>query len=142
MPRKTGRPGEDRTKTSCRAAILLGFQVFKMNLAVYLGVVQFFFATTWTLYVIYLPGLAAQAGIGREWVPWILVGDQVIFAVMDIATGFWIDRVRASLARFGGWILGVTVVSCLAFMALPFHSGNSLLLLTAIVVWSMTSSAL
>jgi uncharacterized membrane protein HdeD (DUF308 family) len=31
------------------------------TLAVYLGIVQFFFATTWTLYVIYLPQLAAQA---------------------------------------------------------------------------------
>src|SRR4051812_47623746 len=91
-------------------------------LGIYLGVVQFFFATTWTLYVIYLPQLAGQAGIGREWVPWILVADQVVFALTDIATGFWIDRVRASLARFGPWILGITAVSSLAFLALPFFS--------------------
>src|SRR4051794_12763056 len=113
-----------------------------MNLGLTLGVVQFFFATTWTLYVIYLPQLAAQAGIGREWVPWILVADQVIFAISDVATGFWIDRVRATLARFGAWILGVTVVSCLAFIALPFYSRNPFFFLTAIVVWSITSSAL
>jgi hypothetical protein len=37
--------------------------------AIYLGVVQFFFATTWILYVVYLPQLAAQAGIGKEWIP-------------------------------------------------------------------------
>src|SRR5947209_4211367 len=113
-----------------------------MNLGLVLGVVQFFFATTWTLYVIYLPQLAVQAGIGREWVPWILVADQVIFAISDVVTGFWIDRVRATLARFGAWILGATVVSCLAFIALPLHSGNSFFFLTAILVWSITSSAL
>jgi len=79
-------------------------------LAIYLGVVQLFFATTWTLYVIYLPQLAQQAGIGREWVPWILVADQLVFAAMDVVTGFWVDRVRSGLARLGGWILGVTVL--------------------------------
>src|SRR5215212_9048400 len=85
------------------------------SLGVILGVVQFFFATTWTLYVIYLPTLAVQAGIGREWVPWILVMDQVVFALMDVATGFWIDRMRKGFARFGGWMLGLTAVSCIAF---------------------------
>ncbi len=95
-------------------------------LAVYLGVVQLFFAATWTLYVIYLPQLAQQAGIGREWVPWILVADQVVFAIMDVVTGFWVDRVRGGLARLGGWILGVTAVSCAAFLALPFLNFNSL----------------
>ncbi len=112
------------------------------TLAVYLGIVQFFFATTWTLYVIYLPRLAAQAGIGAQWVPWILVADQVIFAVTDVATGFWIDRLRRGLARFGGWILGFTVLSGVAFLALPYSAGNAPVLLVAILVWSVTSSAL
>jgi Na+/melibiose symporter-like transporter len=111
-------------------------------LGVYLGVVQFFFATTWILYVIYLPALAAQAGIGKEWVPWILAADQVIFAVADVITGFWIDRVRSGLARFGGWILGATALSCAAFLALPFLNFHPLWLLAAILVWSVTSSAL
>jgi MFS family permease len=112
------------------------------GLAAYLAVVQFFFATTWTLYVIFLPSLAAQAGIGREWVPWILVADQVIFALADIATGFWIDRVRAGLARFGAWILGATLLSCAAFLVLPYASASAGVLLGAILVWSITSSAL
>lgn len=34
------------------------------TLAAYLGVVQFFFATTWTLHVIYLPQLAAPCALG------------------------------------------------------------------------------
>jgi predicted MFS family arabinose efflux permease len=112
------------------------------SLAVYLGVVQFFFATTWTVYVIYLPQLAQQAGIARTWVPWILVADQVIFAIMDVVTGFWVDRVRTRLARFGGWILGFTALSCAAFVVLPFFAASQAILLVAILVWSITSSAL
>jgi MFS family permease len=111
-------------------------------LAVTIGVVQLLFATTWTVYVVYLPQLAEQAGIARAWVPWILAADQLIFALCDVATGFWLDRVRASLARFGGWILGVTVVSGIAFLGLPFIGASPALLLAAIVVWAVTSSAL
>ena len=36
------------------------------GVGLYLGVVQFFFAATWIVYVIYLPQLVAQAGIGRR----------------------------------------------------------------------------
>src|SRR4051794_11652492 len=106
-------------------------------LAVTIGVVQFFFVTTWTVYVIYLPQLCEQAGIARSWVPWILVADQLIFAACDVATGFWIDRARAGVARFGGWILGVTVVSAAAFLALPYIGASPALLLAAIVVWAV-----
>ena len=111
-------------------------------LGITVGVVQFFFATTWTLYVIYLPQLAQAAGIGKQWVPWILVADQVIFAVVDVATGFWIDRVRSGVARLGGWILGLTVISSLAFLALPYFNLSPTVLLAAIAVWAVTSSAL
>jgi MFS family permease len=110
--------------------------------AIYLGIVQFFFATTWTLYVIYLPQLAAQAGIGKQWVPWILVADQVIFAVMDVVTGYWADRVRAGMARLGPMILGLSLASGVAFLVMPFIGASALLLLGAILVWSITSSAL
>jgi hypothetical protein len=110
--------------------------------ALYLGVVQFFFATTWTVYVIFLPQLAAQAGIEKHWVPWILIADQVVFALADIATGFWIDRVRAGLARFGGWILAASTLSCVAFIAAPFAGASAGLLLAALAVWALTSSAL
>src|SRR5512146_1327667 len=111
-------------------------------LGLYLGVVQFFFATTWTLYVIYLPQLAQQAGIGRQWIPWILVADQVVFAVTDVLTGFWMDRARAAIARFGVWILALTLVSAGAFLALPYLAGSAAALLAAVFVWTVTSSAL
>jgi MFS family permease len=112
------------------------------SLAVYVGIVQFFFAVTWTVYVVYLPQLVEQAGIARSWVPWILVADQLVFAAVDVATGFWVDRVRQSVARLGPAILGVSVLSGLAFLALPFMHASPALLLAAILVWAVTSSAL
>ena len=110
--------------------------------ATYLAVVQFFFAVTWTLYVIYLPALATRAGIGPEWIPWILVADQVVFAIMDVITGFWVDRIRAGLARLGGWIAGLTLVSCAAFVLMPYLAADASLLLGLVLTWSITSSAL
>ncbi len=110
--------------------------------AIYLGVVQFLFATTWILYVIYLPALAENAGIEKHWVPWILVADQVIIAVMDVITGFWADRVRAGLARLGGWILALSGASCIAFIAMPFAGASATTLLGLIFLWALTSSAL
>jgi MFS family permease len=111
-------------------------------LAVIVALVQFLFGTTWTMYVIYLPQLAQSAGIGREWVPWILVADQLVFAAMDVVTGFWVDRVRAALGRFGLWMLGGTLITCVAFLALPFAGASAGVLLVAIAVWAITSSAL
>lgn len=111
-------------------------------LAVYIGVVQFFFAVTWTVYVVYLPQLVEQAGIARSWVPWILVADQLVFALVDIATGFWVDRVRHSIARLGPRILAVSVLSGVAFVALPLLNASPILLLAAILIWAVTSSAL
>jgi len=111
-------------------------------LAAWIGVTQLLFVTTWTLYVVYLPQLAAQAGIPKHWVPWILVADQLVFALTDVLTGFWLDRVRAGLARIGLWMLGVTAVSCAAFIALPFAGASEVVLLAAIGVWAVTSAAL
>ena len=106
------------------------------------AVVQFLFGTTWTLYVIYLPQLAQNAGIAREWVPWILVADQLAFAAMDVVTGFWVDRVRAALGRFGLWMLAGTLISGVAFLVLPFAGASAGVLVIAIAVWALTSSAL
>jgi hypothetical protein len=113
-----------------------------MPLAVLVALVQFLFGTTWTLYVIYLPQLAQDAGIGREWVPWILAADQLAFAAMDVVTGFWVDRVRAALRRFGLWMFAGALASGVAFLALPFAGANAGWLLAAIALWAVTSSAL
>ena len=113
-----------------------------MALAAWIGITQLLFVTTWTLYVVYLPQLADQAGIPKQWVPWILTADQIVFALTDVATGFWLDRVRAALARLGPWILGVTAVSCVAFIGLPFAGASAGLLLGAIALWAVSSAAL
>jgi hypothetical protein len=75
-------------------------------------------------------------------VPWILFADQLVFALMDVVTGFWLDRVRAGYVRFGGWMLAVAAVSCVAFLALPFAGASATILLGAIALWAVTSSAL
>jgi hypothetical protein len=61
---------------------------------------------------------------------------------MDVVTGFWVDRVRAGLGRFGGWIVAVSVLSAAAFLMLPYAGASASLLLAAIALWAITSSAL
>ena len=114
------------------------------RIGVYLGVVQFLFTLTWTIYVIYLPRLAAQAGIAKEAVVLILLLDQIIFIVMDFAMGVAADRVSHVVGKIGRLILGVTLVSCLAFLLLPYAapSGAASLLLMLTVLWTASSSAL
>ncbi len=114
------------------------------RVGLYFGVVQFLFVSCWTVYVIYLPGLLAQAGIEKKWVIWVLMADQLIFTVMDFAIGIAADRVLSGLRRIGPWLLGATVVSGLAFLLLPHlaPAGAPALLAGAVVVWAMTSSAL
>lgn len=111
---------------------------------VYLAFVQFFFTITWTVYVIFLPTLAAQAGIPKQYVPWILLADQVIFAVMDFTMGAAADRVSRVMGRVGQMILVVTLISTLAFLLLPHvaPSGMPWLLLLFTAIWTITSSAL
>src|SRR5688500_10708659 len=114
------------------------------RIGIYLGIVQFLFALTWTVYVIFLPKLAAQAGIPKQWVVYILLADQLVFVVMDFAMGLAADRVSRVLGKLGYAILGVTIVSCVAFLALPFVApqGGAWLFLAVIMLWAITSSAL
>ena len=110
----------------------------------YLGVVQFFFAATWIVYVIYLPQLAAQAGIGKTAVAWILMLDQLVFVVADYATGVAADRAAKVVGRVGGAVLAATLLSCAAFFALPYvaPAGSAAAFIAVTLVWAVTSSAL
>jgi hypothetical protein len=109
-----------------------------------LSALQLFFALTWVVYVIYLPALAAQAGIDKRFVPWILMMDQAIFIACDWAAGVYADRVANSMKRIGEPMAIATLASCGAFLALPFVApvagAGVFLALTAF--WSATSSAL
>ncbi|PLP99225.1 MFS transporter [Cupriavidus pauculus] len=103
--------------------------------------VQCLLALAWTLYVAFLPQLAAQAGLPKSQVAWILMMDQVIFVITDLALGVMADRVADAMRRLGGWVLAVSVVSALAFVLLPGVASPAwLLALTAL--WAATSSAL
>jgi len=109
-----------------------------------LAALQFAFALTWVVYVAYLPALAAQVGIAKTAVPWILLGDQLIFLVCDWLAGVFADRAGDAVVRLGRQIALVTLVSCAAFVALPFiaPAGSAPLLVALMVVWSASSSML
>ena len=113
-------------------------------MAAKLSALQLFFALTWVVYVIYLPALAAQAGIDKRFVPLILMMDQAIFIACDWAAGAYADRVAGAMKRIGGPMAIATLMSCAAFVALPFVApamgAAAFLALTAF--WSATSSAL
>jgi hypothetical protein len=111
----------------------------------YLAVLELVFALGWTVYAIYLPRLAASAGIAAGAVIYILMLDQAIFTVTDFAMGVAADKVSRLVGRLGHWVAAVTALSCAAFVALPFIAGKQLgptALLTLIVIWAVTSSAL
>jgi hypothetical protein len=109
----------------------------------YLAVLQLFFTLCWTVYVIYLPKLAAAAGIAPGAVILLLMLDQAIFTVSDFATGIAADKMTRVLGRLGIWVAIATAVSCAAFLALPFiASAGAGVLIAVTVVWTITSSAL
>ena len=111
----------------------------------YLAVLELIFALGWTVYAIYLPRLAASAGIAAGAVIYILMLDQAIFTVTDFAMGVAADKVSRLVGRLGHWVAAVTALSCAAFVALPFIAGTQLGptgLLVLIVIWAVTSSAL
>jgi MFS family permease len=117
---------------------------FPTPVARYLGVLQFFFVLTWTVYAAYLPGLLAQVGVGKEKVAWLLMADQILFAIFDVSAGFLADRAFRAYATLGPRLVAITALSCLAFLLLPVvaHGGNPTLFLTLTALWAMTSSAL
>jgi hypothetical protein len=114
----------------------------------YLAVLELVFALGWTVYAIYLPRLAASAGIAAGAVIYILMLDQAIFTITDFAMGVAADKVSRLVGRLGHWVAAITFLSCAAFVALPFIAGitgthlDPTVLLVLIVIWAMTSSAL
>ena len=109
----------------------------------YLAVLQLFFALCWTVYVIYLPKLAATAGIAPKWVILILMLDQAVFTICDFFTGIATDKVTRVLGRLGIWVTAATALSCCAFLIMPLIANQGApLLIAVIVVWAVTSSAL
>jgi hypothetical protein len=112
-------------------------------IALYLGILQLCFALTWTVYVIFLPSLLEQSGLGRGWVLTILLLDQLVFALSDWAVGTASDRVASTLGKLGQAAALATLLSCGAFLVMPHVAGaGAFALIAAMLVWTITSSAL
>lgn len=111
----------------------------------YLGVLQLVFTLGWTTYAIYLPKLAASVGLASGTVILILMLDQAIFTLTDFAMGVAADKLSHLVGRLGHWVAAITLVSCIAFVGLPFiartHLGSTVFLVLT-VIWAITSSAL
>lgn len=114
------------------------------RIGLHLALLQLVFTLLWTTYVIYLPKLAAQAGIAPSAVVLILILDQAIFTLSDTAMGLAADRIGRAAARFGLFIGLLTAVSCAAFVALPFvaASAGPAVFIGLIAIWALTSSVL
>lgn len=109
----------------------------------YLALLQLFFTLCWTVYAIYLPKLAASAGIPAAAVILILMLDQAVFTVCDLLTGIAADKVTRTLGRIGPYVVAATALSCAAFLALPLvATAGAPALLALTLVWTITSSAL
>jgi hypothetical protein len=113
---------------------------------VYLAILQLVFTLGWTVYVIYLPRLAAQVGIAPTAVILILMLDQAIFTITDTAMGIAADKIAPVVGRLGVFVASLTALSCAAFVALPFVAetgpNSQAIFIALIVIWSITSSAL
>lgn len=105
---------------------------------------QLALALSWTVYAVFLPSLAAQAGLPPSAVILLLMLDQLVFVLADYACGVASDRVLALHARLGPWLVGVTLLSAVAFVSLPMLAphGSPALLVGVTLLWTVTSSVL
>lgn len=110
----------------------------------YLALLQAALALGWVVYAAYLPQLAAQAGLPREAVPWLLMADQLVFLVCDVLVGWGSDRAARVVGRVGAAVVVVSLVSALAFVALPAAAAAAQpeALVALGLLWAATSSAL
>lgn len=110
----------------------------------YFALLQLFFTLSWTVYVIFLPRLAMQVGISKQWIVWILLADQVIFLAVDWAMGVYADRAAKVVGKLGPQLALITLASALAFLALPFVAplASPVLFLVLTAFWAASSSAL
>ncbi len=106
--------------------------------------VQLFFTLGWTVYVIFLPGLLTRAGIDVSWLPWILIADQLLFAVADLACGLWMDRSAQLVQKAAHWMTATVLLSCAVFVALPLIAPSLpvWIFVPALFLWVVCSSVL
>src|SRR4051794_33509892 len=91
---------------------------------VYLAVLQLIFTLGWTIYVIYLPKLAAQVGIAPGTVIPLLLPAQAVFTLSDAGMGLVADKMARFVGRLGIFVGVLSVIACAAFVALAFVAGT------------------
>lgn len=109
-----------------------------------IAIIQGLLVLVWTLYALFLPPLAQAAGIGRGWVVWLLLADQVVFLLGDWAAGVYADRLANSLRSVGVWVTGAALLSGLLLVALPDIAAlrSPEIFVVSLLVWAAASSAL
>lgn len=114
------------------------------RVGIYFALLQLFFTLAWTVYIIFLPRLAAEAGIPKSWILWILVADQLVFVIADWLMGAKADPMSRIIGKLGPRLALITLFSALAFLLLPFVAplASPLLFLALTLLWTVTSSAL
>jgi hypothetical protein len=112
--------------------------------ALWATTIQGLFALTWALYVAFLPGLLARAGLEAGLAILFVLLDQAVFAIADWASGIYADRLVRLLNRIGPALTACALVSSCALVALPWIAGLGVpaLLVAITVLWTATSSAL
>ena len=91
--------------------------------------------------MIYLPELLKSAGLAATWLPVLLMADQLVFAVMDIAFGMVADRMAEGYRKLARLLLLLTTVSAVAFLLLPMLSSVSpSLLIVVLAIWVISAS--
>lgn len=136
-------PADERSVTPSPTPATAAAPRVPAAVGLYLAVVQFLFALSWVVYVIYLPALVERAGLPRTLVPWLLMLDQLVFIACDTAVGIASDRAARVLGRLGGWVVAGTLVSMAAFVALPWLApGSAGALLGLTLLWAASSSLL
>jgi MFS family permease len=106
---------------------------------------QFCMSLSWVVYAAFLPAMAAQAGLPKSAVVWLLLLDQGLFMVSDFLAGVASDRMAAAAARWANLLGVLTGVSAVALLALPLLVGaiaSPLALVLPALVWVACSSAL
>jgi MFS family permease len=134
-------PPEAKPDTSAAAQPSAGGRA-----GVYFAFLQLVFTLGWTVYVVYLPKLATSVGIAPASVILILMLDQAIFTIADTAMGIAADRLAHWVGRLGVFVAVMALMSCAAFVALPFVAGvgpaAQIWFVLLIGIWAVTSSAL
>jgi MFS family permease len=109
-----------------------------------IATIQGLLVLIWTQYVMFLPQMAQAAGIGRGWVVWLLVADQITFVLGDWAAGVYADRLARTMRLMGALVVGTSIVSGLLLVALPdiAELRSPTLFILAMLAWAASSSAL